>query len=267
MSERAAPLRGRRIVVTRRPRQAGALTNLLESRGATVIEIPAIEVSPPLDAGPLDQALRVLARYEWLVFTSPNAVEAVRTRLDILGAASLPSALKVASVGRATTTAIRAAFPGVPVRLEPVDDYRAEGLLEAFADLEPRPRLVLVPSSDRARTELAEGLRGLGAVVDNPIAYITLQPKDLGPRLEEALRVGVDLFLLASPSAVQSLALTLGSRVAGLPVAVIGPTTADAARDAGMRVLGVAAPSTVDGLVESAVRALGGARKTGPAQG
>jgi len=258
MSERAAPLRGRRIVVTRRPRQAGALTNLLESRGATVIEIPAIEVSPPLDAGPLDQALRVLARYEWLVFTSPNAVEAVRTRLDILGIASLPSALKLASVGRATTAAILGAFPGIPVRLEPADDYRAEGLLRAFANVDPRPRLVLLPSSDRARTELVEGLRALGAIVDNPNAYRTLVPLGLGPRLDEALKVGVDLLLLASPSAVHGLADTLGPRVVGLPVVVIGPTTADAARDAGMRVLGVAAPSTAEGLVESAVRALGG---------
>jgi uroporphyrinogen III methyltransferase/synthase len=252
----ARPLLGRRIVVTRSPAQAGDLVYGLLALGATVIEVPAIEVAPPLDPAPLDLALHQLERYDWGAFTSPNTVASVKARLEARGAGRLPSTLSLASVGRATTEALRAAFPEATVRLEPAEDYSAEGLLRAFTALAAPPRRVLLPCSDRARPELAAGLRGLGSEVDTPVAYRTLTPADLGPRLEEALSSGVDLFIFASPSAVQGLADALGARARGLPAITIGPTTADAARAAGLRLLGVASPSTSAGLVDAAVAAL-----------
>jgi uroporphyrinogen-III synthase len=263
MSDPERPLAGRRVVVTRSSRQAGALASRLEALGAVVVQVPAIEVAAPPDAGPLDRALAALDRYDWLAFTSANAVEAVKARLFVLGL-SLPPTLKLASVGSATTEAIGTAFPGSSVRLEPADDYRAEGLLRAFGDLDPRPRHVLLPVSDRARTELAEGLRKLGVLVENPMAYCTLAPPDLGPSLETALAAGVDLVLFASPSAVQGLADVLGSRTAGLRVVTIGPTTAQAARAAGFTVAGVASPSTTEGLVGAAVQALAARARSEP---
>ncbi len=92
--------------------------------------------------------------------------------------------------------------------------------------------------------------------MDQRIAYRTATPEDLKSRLEETLASGIDLVLFASPSAVQGFADALGAGAAGLPAVVIGPTTAASARLAGMQVLAVAEPSTVEGLAAAAVRAL-----------
>src|SRR2546422_5871144 len=80
-------LTGRRIVVTRRPGQSSALVQALRDRGADVIEVPAIETAPSEDPGPLDEALGRLEGYDWIAFTSANAVQAVRDRLGALGLA------------------------------------------------------------------------------------------------------------------------------------------------------------------------------------
>jgi uroporphyrinogen-III synthase len=249
-------LADRRILLTRSADQSEPLARRLADLGATVVFAPAIELGPPEDPAPLDEALRHLERYDWLVFTSPNAVAAVAARLDALGPKTLPTGLKVASVGRATSEAAQEAFRGCRVALAPADDYRAEGLVGAFAKLAEPPRRVLVPASNLARPTLADGLRALGATVDQPIAYRTSTPEDLASRLQETLASGIDLVLLASPSAVQGVTDVLGADAAGLPTVVIGPTTAASARLAGMAVLAVADPSTVEGLVTAAIRAL-----------
>jgi uroporphyrinogen III methyltransferase/synthase len=250
------PLTERRILLTRRPEQSEPLARRLVDLGATVVFAPAIELSPPDDLGPLDEALRELDGYEWLVFTSPNAVAAVKSRLETLGRKALPDGLKVASVGRATSEAAQEAFRECRVALAPTDDYRALGLVEAFGKLDRPPRRVLVPASALAPPTLADGLRALGATVDQRIAYRTSTPEDLKSRLEETLASGIDLVLFASPSAVQGFTDALGGGAAGLPAVVIGPTTAASARLAGMQVLAVADPSTVEGLAAAAVRAL-----------
>jgi len=256
MIDSGRPLEGRRILLTRRADQAEALARRLADLGATVVVAPAIEVGPPEEPAPLDEAVRNLSRYEWLVFTSPNAVDAVKTVLGALGQETLPAALKVASVGRTTSHAAQSTFRGCRVTLTPADDYRADGLIEAFAQLAVPPGRVLLPISNLARPALADGLRGLGATVDQPIAYRTSTPEDLAARLEEALAPGIDLVLFASPSAVQGFTDVLGAEAAGFPAVVIGPTTAASARLAGMQILAVADPSTVEGLVAAAVRAL-----------
>jgi uroporphyrinogen III methyltransferase / synthase len=246
----------RRILLTRRPDQSEPLARRLADLGATVVFAPAIEVGAPEDQGPLDEALRDLDQYEWLVFTSPNAVAAVKARLEALGQYGLPTGLKVASVGRTTSEAAMEAFRECPVALAPADDYRAEGLVEAFAKLDLPPRRVLLPVSDLSRPTLAEGLRALGATVDQRVAYRTSTPEDLASRLQQTLASGIDLVLFASPSAVQGFVDVLGAGAAGLPAVAIGPTTAASARLAGMQILAVADPSTVEGLVVASIRAL-----------
>jgi len=257
MIDSGRPLEGRRILLTRRPDQAEPLANRLATLGATVVLAPAIEVGPPEDPAPISEALRNLDRYEWLVFTSPNAVDAVKANLEAVERKTLPTALKVACVGRATSQATQAAFRDCRVALAPADDYRAEGLIQAFAKLEVPLGRVLLPVSDLSRPALAEGLRALGAAVDQRIAYRTSTPEDLVSRLRDALAPGIDLVLFASPSAVQGFADVLGAGTSGLPAVAIGPTTAASARLAGMQILAVADPSTVEGLVAAAVRALG----------
>jgi uroporphyrinogen-III synthase len=269
-----ATLTGRRLVVTRRPGQSSRLVGLLEERGATVLEVPAIEIVAPPDPAPLDEALAGLAGYDWVVFTSANAVAAVLGRMAVLGleprlgargsGASARKGPRVASVGPATTAALRSTFPADEVSLEPEAGFRATALLEAFARRGARGARVLVPASSRARDELPLGLRELGAEVDVVAAYATIEPPGLPEAVRGCLGAGFDLALFASPSAVEAFAGAAGRPAQGLAVAVIGPTTEAAARAAGMDVRAVASPSTVEGLVAAAERALGGPASGAP---
>jgi uroporphyrinogen III methyltransferase/synthase len=231
---------------------------LLEARGASVVEVPAIDIVPPPDWTPLDRALLALERYEWVVLTSANAVPALVGRIAVLGLEPRLSArgARLASVGPATTAALEASFPEDRVTLEPRGDFRAAALIEAFARRGVKSSRILVPASTRARRELAEGLRALGAEVDVVGAYATVVPPGLAGAVRGCIDEGFDLALFASPSAVEAFANAAGDRTRGLAVAVIGATTEAAARSAGLDVRGVASPSTTEGLVATAERLL-----------
>jgi uroporphyrinogen-III synthase len=251
-------LAGRRIVVTRRAGQSSSLVSLLQDRGARVVEVPSIAIRAPQDTSALDAALRDLGRFQWLVFTSANAVEAVRARLAAL---ELPGSLtshgaKLASVGVATTTALRTAFPADRVALQPAQAFRGGELARVFAGEDLTGARVLVPCSSRARDEIALSLRALGAEVLPIVAYETVEPQDLAERVVRCLDEGFDLALFASPSAVEAFTQAAGARIRGLPAVAIGPTTAEAVRAAGLDLRGVADPSTAEGLVAAAERAL-----------
>lgn len=247
------PLQGRRILVTRRREQARSLVEALSAEGATVLEVPLIAREPPDDPAPLDAALGRLESYDWLAFTSANAVEAVAERLARLGM-TLPLEVRLASVGPATAAAIAARFHGRGADLQPDLEYRAEGLVDAFRDQELSGRRVLLPVSNRARDTLVAGLRAQRAEVHAVIAYRTVSPPGSEERLAQALAEGIDLVTLTSPSAVEAFEASAGSRARGAPAAVIGPVTAEAARAAGLDVLVVAEPSTVEGLLASLAR-------------
>ncbi len=251
-------LAGRRIVVTRRKAQGSDLVRLLQERGAEVIEVPAIEIVPAEDVAPLDEALVSLERYQWLVFTSANAVNAVLGRIAVLGLEPRLGVRgpRLASVGPATRAALRSAFPADRVSLEPSEDFRAEGLARSFGAVLSGGERILVPSSSRGRPELTQALRALGAQVDAVSAYATVEPADLRSRVEACLEAGFDLVLFASPSAVEGFVAGAGARSRGLAAAVIGPTTAQAAAAAGLDVKAVARPSTSEGLVVAAEAAL-----------
>jgi uroporphyrinogen-III synthase len=249
------PLSGRRLLVTRRREQASALVDALRGLGAEVLEVPAIAIAPPEDAGPLDAALRDLGAYEWMAFASANAVFAVRDRLASL-ALDVSAFPRIASVGAATSRALASCFPDRPVALEPASDFRADGLLDAFAALDLTGRRVLLPTSDRGRAVLSAGLRARGALVDVVVAYRTIAPEGLDRTLAEALSGGIDAAVFASPSAVHGVAEALPEGATPPDAIVIGPTTEAAARAAGLAVLALAMPSTTDGLVDAVVRAL-----------
>ena len=255
-------LAGRRIVVTRRPGQASLLVGLLRDRGAEVLEVPATAIAPPADPRPLEAALRDRARFDWVVLTSANAVEAVRDRLASLGRPVRlgEGGLRIASVGPSTTRAIREAFPDDAVELEPESDYRAAGLLRAFEAMGCGGATVLVPASSRARAELPSGLRALRAEVTVVEAYATVEPPGLREAVERCLREGFDAATFAAPSAVEAFASAAAGaslRAEGLPAVVIGPTTEAAARAARFHLLATASPHTVPGLVAALERALG----------
>jgi uroporphyrinogen-III synthase len=245
------PLAGRRFLVTRRPEQAGGLVALLRDAGAEVIEAPAIAIAPPEDAGPLEQALSRLADYDWVVFTSANAVEA------LAGRATSPERRwpRIASVGPATTRAIERCLSRPP-ELVPEHDYRAEGLAAALLARGVAGLRILLPLSDRARDTLETALRDAGARVDRVVAYRTLPPPGAAEAVERAFALGFDLALFASPSSIENFAALAGARAVGLPAGVIGPVTREAALGAGLDVRVVAEPSTAQGLVAELARRL-----------
>lgn len=256
------PLHGRRILLTRRPEQSGSLERGLSSLGATVVEIPTLELAPPLDPGPLDRALERLHRYDWLVFTSANAVRAVKERLETLGFDPRPvgRATLVASVGSTTSQAFREQFGWGVVSLEPSAGFRAAALAELFAIRGCSSQRMLLPASDRARDVLSRALGALGAEVEVVIAYRTVTPEGLAGRLAEAIRPGLDLAVFASPSAVEGFLAAIGEHAKDLPVAVIGPVTERAAREGGLSVQVIAAAATAQGLMAAIVSHCQGSR-------
>lgn len=249
------PLAGRRVLVTRRPEQSRTLTSRLREAGAEVLELPLIEIQPPEACGPLDAALARLHNYDWLAFTSANAVRAVANRLAALGlaGASVGQGIAVASVGAATSKAFREAFPNGRVALEPAVEFRAEALLAAFRSRGVSGERFLLPVSDRGREVLADGLREAGARVASVVAYRTRPAPDLAARLPGILKNGFDIAVFASPSAVASFVAAAGASGRAFPAAVIGPVTREAAEAGGLDVRVVAGVASAEGLLAALV--------------
>lgn len=224
-------LRGRRIVVTRPRARAASLCAALTARGAVVIACPVIE-TVALAGGELDAALRDVARYDWIALTSAAAVEALCERRDALGLG--PVEVPVAAVGPATRDA--AVAVGFEVRAVPAT-YKGSELAAAMLPLSGRR--VLLPASTIARPQTAAALRAAGARVDEVFAYET---RTMAPPAETlaALRAGADVITFASPSAVAAFSDLTGevgrSLLHSAVIACIGPTTAAAARAAGLEV-------------------------------
>jgi uroporphyrinogen-III synthase/uroporphyrinogen III methyltransferase/synthase len=229
-------LDGRTVVVTRGPGGEDALRERLRQLGATVRELPSIAVGPPASYEALDTALRDLARTDWVVFASVNAVERTVARLDAL---DLPRALlalrSLAAVG--PVTAERLAREVRPPDLVPADATGAA----AAAALGDRVRgmRVLVPRPAEGRPELVDGLRAAGAEVVAVEAYRThpAPPERLAPLADWIERGEVDAVAFASPSAVKAVVAALAGRCTVLGrtlLAVIGPSTDEALRAAGL---------------------------------
>ncbi len=249
------PLSGKTVVVTRSRAQAGELADRLEALGAKVLEFPTIQVIEPEDWGPVDAALRSAGSYDWIVFTSANAVEAVVSRLASIGLGTGALAgTRVAAVGPAT--AARCAGHGIAADFIP-DEHRAEGLLEGLTQRGVGPGArVLIPRALEAREVLPETLRERGATVDVVPVYRTVRGAG-DPVVLERLREGsTDVVTFTSSSTVRHFvaltsALDLGVALAGVLVASIGPVTSRTARDLGLEVGAEAEDSTIDGLVRA----------------
>jgi uroporphyrinogen-III synthase len=255
----SGPLAGRRVLLTRRwPDLAQRIAGL----GGDVVEVPVIETRPLADPAELDGRLRDLAAYDWLVFTSASAVEAVAARLHALGVAR-PAAVRLASVGPATTHAIAAAWPATVVARQPERDFRGAALVEAFAKDDMQGRRVLLPVSDRALDVVERGLAAQGARVDRVVAYRTVAAP--AADLRRALEGGIDVSVFASPSAVEAFCGALGALAAGSPAVAIGPTTEEAARAEGLSVHAVAEAADAPGLARAIVAAIGRAQPAPPA--
>jgi len=239
------PLSGWRVIVTRSRAQSSSLVARLVEAGASALEVPVIEIADPLDEGDaLQRALSRIEEFEWVVFSSVNAVESC---WRYLGDGRALGGVKVAVIGDATAAAL--AGHDVAADLLP-GRFVAESLVEAFpGPARPDEASVLLPCAADARDVLAKGLREKGWRVEVVEAYRTLRPA-----LDEVdFRAvdGADAVTFTSPSTVTGyLELVGAGRVPAL-VACIGPVTASAAMKAGLSVDIVAGVHTADGLVEA----------------
>ena len=255
-----APLSGRSVIVTRTFAQAHTLVEPLEALGAEVLAFPVLETVDPEDFAPLDAAIANLASYDWVVLTSTNGVDRFLRRFRVVvGSRDAILGAKFAAVGSAT--AEKLARHGLAPALVP-EDFRAEGLVEAFRKLGAGPGWrVLIPRAEDAREILPDELRAMGCEVDVVCTYRT-QLAAPDPAAIARLRAGsVDVVTFTSGaiasgfvSAIAAAGLDAGRVLARLTVASIGPVTSDAIREMGFTVDVEAHESTMGSLVDGIVR-------------
>jgi uroporphyrinogen-III synthase len=253
-----SPLAGRNILITRASDQTESLIRELEARGAKPMVQPMIAFHPPSDFAPLDQSLRNLRTFDWLLLTSANAVRALLERsqsleLDVMNSFS---AVRIAAVGPVTAEAARKA--GMPVS-RIAAKHQGVALAEEFA-AELASKRVLLPRSNLASQELPDALRRLGAQVTEIIAYRTFaaEPEGEGQTAFSSGRVEAILFF--SPSAVRNflnwdegkggqVLRSISDLSRKTAVVAVGPVTASALRDAGLRSIVQAPDTTVPAVI------------------
>lgn len=250
------PLYGWQVLVPRTKDQAGATVSRLETYGARADVVPTITVEPPRTPQQMDRAIKglVTGRYEWIGFTSVNAVKAVREKFDEFGLdARAFSGLKIAAVGGTTAAALRQW--GLVPDLLPSGEQSAAGLLEVWPDfdelLDPINR-VFLPRADIATDTLVAGLVELGWEVDDVTAYRTVRAAPPAVEVRDAIKSGAyDAVVFTSSSTVRNLVGIAGKPHPSTVVAVIGPQTAKAAEESGLRVDVMAPSASSDALVDA----------------
>lgn len=244
--DQSRPLAGQRVLVTRPQEQAADLIERLRDLGAEPVPCATIRVEGPADYGPLDEAIAVVDRYDWVIFTSVNGVRFFGERLAALGCEPARlNAVRLAAIGPATARTLA----GLGLRVEFVPGrYVAEAIVEEIGDV--AGQRILLPRADIARKALAEGLRDKGAQVDEVTAYRTVAA-------DASLPAGkIDIATFTSPSTVRNFVALVeaagqdpAAYLAPARVACIGPITAQAAEAEGIRVDVVAEEHTVEGLI------------------
>lgn len=246
----ARPLAGKRIVITRPPPKADAFADRLRELGAEPVLLPTITIQPPTDPALLDDALRHLDRYDWLILTSANTVTHISQRLTALSLD--PVWPPVGVIGPATGKALQTDY-GVTPAVMP-EKHVAEALFAALHDhSDLSGARVLLPQGDLARPVLADLLRGARADVDTVIAYENVRP-EIDPAL---LADPFDAVTFTSSSTVQNFVERFDdplSVIGAAWIACIGPVTAGTARENGLPVHIVAEPHTLDGLIDALIQ-------------
>lgn len=249
------PLFGWKVVVPRTKEQSSDTALSLEALGAVPIVVPTISVEPPRTPQQMERAVKgmVTGDYEWVGFTSVNAVRAVRNQFDRFGLDARSFAgLKIAAVGGVTAAALR--DWGLEPDLVPETEQSAQGLLENWPpydkDLDPINR-VLLPRADIATDTLIAGLHELDWEVDDVTAYRTVRASPPPAPIRESLKSGdFDAVLFTSSSTVRNLVGIAGKPHASTVIACIGPATAKSAEDLGLRVDVLADEANLQSLVD-----------------
>ncbi len=256
-------LYGWTVLVPRTKDQAGEMSERLTSYGALPIEVPTIAVEPPRSPAQMERAVKGLVdgRFQWVVFTSTNAVRAVWEKFGEFGLdARAFSGVKIACVGESTADRVRAF--GISPELVPAGEQSSLGLLDDFPPydsvFDPVNR-VLLPRADIATETLAEGLRERGWEIEDVTAYRTVRAAPPPADTREMIKTGgFDAVCFTSSSTVRNLVGIAGKPHARTIIACIGPKTAETAAEFGLRV--DVQPDTaaigplVDALAEHAAR-------------
>ncbi|WP_018505212.1 bifunctional uroporphyrinogen-III C-methyltransferase/uroporphyrinogen-III synthase [Parafrankia discariae] len=244
------------VLVPRTKEQAAILSDSLRAHGASPLEVPTIAVEPPRTAAPMERAITglVSGRYQWVAFTSVNAVKAVQEKVEerSLDARAF-AGVKVAAIGEATADALRAF--GIRPDLVPAGQQSSEGLLEDWPEFDDSLDLldrVLLPRADIATDTLVAGVKDRGWQVDDVTAYRTVRAAPPPAPIREALKGGrVDAVVFTSSSTVRNLVGIAGKPHETTVIAVIGPATAATAQELGLRVDVQAAEASIPSLVAS----------------
>ncbi|MEE8046836.1 MAG: uroporphyrinogen-III C-methyltransferase [Dehalococcoidia bacterium] len=246
------PLFGKRVLVTRARSQASKLVKKLEELGAEVLEYPTIEIVPVRDPAPLDSALRDIAKYDWMMFTSSNAVRGIAARMKAIGIDSRALAhLKFGVNGPSTARAL--AEIGITPDAMP-DQYLASAMVELLKEQQIRPTNVLFPRSEIGRETLSNGLKELGSNVDEVVAYSTESPNDTGELARAAYEEGIDFTTFTSSSTVRNLVDLLGGSpdlINTSKTVIIGPITAETAKELGVNIDIESEEQSVAGIVKA----------------
>jgi uroporphyrinogen-III synthase len=241
----------KRILITRPRAQADDFAEKLRLAGFEPIFFPVIEIQPIENNVALERALAKLECYDWLVFTSVNAVDVVFPLIPCPSPTGRGVGVRVAAIGPKTAEALKAR--GVTPDFVP-DEYVAESILPGLGDL--NGKWVLLPRAEIARKVLPEAICEAGGIPHEIAVYKTL-PAQSNPEGLAALKSGVDIVTLTSPSTVQNFVALVRQKgldplaLPGNPVfACIGPITEQSAREEGFANLVTAKEYTTEGLIE-----------------
>ncbi len=241
-------LAGTRVIVTRAEQQAADFAQLLRQAGAAVIFLPVIEIVPPADLQPLKDAAKRLDDYDWILFSSVNAVTALVDQLPESRKAKPRG--KIAVIGSATREAVKQL--GWRVEVMP-EKFVAESLVSALAH-HIQDRRVLLPSAAVTRNVVPDALRKLGATVDVVEAYRNVVPENAATKARDIFsqRPLPEWITFLSPSAVEHLVNIIGSgTISSLHIASIGSVTSSAIRKAGLSVSVQPEQHTTTALVQA----------------
>jgi uroporphyrinogen III methyltransferase / synthase len=249
------PLAGKIVVVTRAPEQTQELSDALEALGAEVRQLPMVSFVPPENCDDLDSALRRFTEFDWVLFTSQNAVRFLfRRGCELKSRRPVqPARPLIAAVGTATAQAAR----NLDIRVDFVAQTQTGESLAAELRHKMAGTIVLLPRSDRADDRLPAALREAGANVVEVVAYRTAMPDSFDSAILDSVKNGtVDVILFASPSAFTNFRVAVAP--ANVPhlsnqvqFAAIGPTTTSAIRESGARVAIESNESSAIGLADA----------------
>ena len=252
------PLFGWRVLVTRSREQASRLSERIEELGGEPLEFPTIDIIPPEDYSHLDRAISQITTYQWLIFTSVNAVMYFFERLKQLSRDIRDlKGIRLCAVGPGTIAELE--NRGLVVEFAPTE-YRSDVLLKELSGVVKPGDNILMPRGNLAWKALPEGLKALGTRVDDVVAYRTVKGTGDGALLRKMIGDGmIHAVTFTSSSTARNFAGLLDSeentfsQLQNVTLASIGPKTTRTARELGMNIDIEAEEHTIEGLVRSLV--------------